>query len=58
MFQGHQQQQQQQHAQPQQSGSLPPLLQPTRLPELVMAGTGHTERIEGAVEHVRLVIRL
>ncbi len=61
MFQGHsnqhsqqqQQQQQQGHGQSQvQGSSLPPLLQPGRLPELVMAGTGHNERIEGAVEHV------
>ena len=40
-------------AQTTQGTSLPPLLQPARLPELIVAGTGHHERIEGAVEHVR-----
>lgn len=54
MFQNHSQAHaQQQHSQPQ-GTSLPPLLQPARLPELVMASTGHSERIEGAVEHVSL----
>lgn len=42
-----------QPVQNQQQNTLPPLLQPGRLTELVIAGTGHQEKLEPAVEHVK-----